>query len=275
MTGPGGGRSGGRTTDRGRTADGADGGRSWRLVRADTDAVPPSVRRFMARARQRRLRAALPWAVGGGILAVAGLLAWTVYGTAVLGVRDVRVVGADIAGPVEVRAAARIADRRPLARVDLDGVRSRVEAIAPVDHAVVSRDWPHAIVIEIVERTPVAAVPAGRLYLLIDDEGIAYRQLAEPPAGLPVARLATPGPSDVNTRAALTVLGSLTGELREQLTEISVAAPARIQLTLAKGRQIVWGDDTQNATKARVATALLAQKGDTIDVSAPDVVTIR
>ena len=35
------------------------GGRNWRLVRADTDAVPSSVRRFMARARQRRLRAAL------------------------------------------------------------------------------------------------------------------------------------------------------------------------------------------------------------------------
>ncbi|GAA0803619.1 cell division protein FtsQ/DivIB [Spirilliplanes yamanashiensis] len=267
MTGPGGGRT--RTTERVAT------GRRWRLVRADPDAVPPSVRRFMARARQRRLRAAAPWAVGGGVLALAGLLVWIVYGTAVFGVREVRVDGAEIAGPLEVRAAAGIPARRPLALVDTDEVRERVEAIAPVDQAVVSRDWPHGILIQVVERTPVAAVPAGQTVQLIDDEGVAYRQLAEAPAGLPIARLAAPGPSDVNTRAALTVLAALTDDLRAQLTEISVEAPARIKLTLAKGRTIIWGDDTENATKARVATSLLARKGDTIDVSAPDVVTIR
>src|SRR3954447_1206128 len=96
------------------------GGRNWRWVRAYTDAVPPSVRRFMARARQRRLRAALPWVIAAGVLAFAGVLVWTVYGTAVLGVRQVRVVGAEVTTPFEVRAAAGIADRTPLARVDTD-----------------------------------------------------------------------------------------------------------------------------------------------------------
>jgi cell division protein FtsQ len=38
---------------------------------------------------------------------------------------------------------------------------------------------------------------------------------------------------------------------------------------------VVWGDDTQSETKSRVATALLAQKGSVIDVSAPEVVTIK
>ena len=257
------------------TGRGRPGGRSWRLVRADSEAVPPSVRRFMARARQRKLRAALPWAVAGGVLVLAGAVLWLVYGTSVLGVRAVQVTGTDVAAPLEVRAVADIADRQPLALVDLDEVRDRVEGIAPVDRAVVSRDWPHTILIQIVERTPVAAVPAGTTFRLIDDEGVAYRELAEAPAGLPVVRLANPDPADPNTKAALTVLAALTDELREQLREVSVPAPARIQLSLAKGRTIVWGDDTENATKARVATSLLARKGDTIDVSAPQVVTIR
>jgi cell division protein FtsQ len=251
------------------------GGRTWRLVRADSDAVPPSVRRFMARARQRKLRAALPWAVVAGVLALAGVLTWVVYGTAVLGVRTIRVVGAEVLTPLEVRAAAAVADRQPLAGVDLGDVTSRVEALPPVDRAVVSRRWPHTIVIEVVERTPVAAVPAGQAFRLVDDEGVPFRDVREAPAGLPVARVAAPGPSDADTRAALTVLASLTDELREQLTEISVEGPARIKLTLAKGRAVVWGDDTQNETKAKVATSLLARKGDVIDVSAPDVVTIR
>lgn len=255
--------------------DGSSGARSWRLVRADSDAVPPSVRRFMARARRRKLRAAVPWAVTAGILAVVGGLLWTVYGTSVLGVRDVRVVGADVVTPLDVREAAAVPMKVPLARVDLDAIRDRVQALAAVDRAVVSRDWPGTVLVEVVERTAVAAVPSGGRFALIDDEGVAFRTVSRRPAGLPLARLAAPGPDDVNTRAALTVLSSLTDELREQLLAVSVQAPARIRLELRRDRVVVWGDDTASETKARVSTALLARDGNTIDVSAPEVVTIR
>ena len=252
-----------------------EGGRSWRLVRADTDAVPTSVRRFMARARRRRLRAALPWAVTAGTLAVVGALAWLVYGTSVLGVRQIEVIGTDSLTPVEVEQAAAVRLTQPLAGVDLDRIRDRIEGLPAVDRAVVSRSWPSKVVIEVVERTPVAAVPAGKGFTLIDAEGVAYRSVERRPAGLPLAQLTAPGPKDVNTRAALTVLSALTAELREQLVSISVLAPARVTLGLRKDRTVIWGDDTQSDTKAKVATALLEHKGDTIDVSAPDVVTIR
>jgi cell division protein FtsQ len=251
------------------------GGRSWRLVRADTDAVPTSVRRFMARARRRRLRAALPWAVAAGVALVVGALVWTVYGTSVLGVRSVDVVGTDSLAPIEVEQAAAVRMNQPLAGVDLDRIRDRVEALPAVDRAIVSRSWPSTVVVEVVERTPVAAVPAGEGFTLIDAEGVAYRTVPSRPAGLPVARLAAPSPDDINTRSALTVLSALTGELRDQLVSISVPAPAQVSLGLRKGRTVIWGDDTQSEDKARVATALLERKGDTIDVSAPGVVTIR
>jgi cell division protein FtsQ len=251
------------------------GGRNWRLVRADTDAVPSSVRRFMARARQRRLRAALPWAVGAGVVGVAGVLVWMVFGTSLLGVRHVRVDGTEWLTPPQVEQAAAVPMKEPLARVDLDAIRARVEALSAVDRATVSRSWPATVVVHVVERTPVAAVPADNQFTLIDDEGVAYRTVPKRPAGLPLARLAAPGPGDVNTRAALTVLASLTTELREQLVAISVEAPARIKLVLRGDRTVIWGDDTASRTKAQVATALLQRKGDTIDVSAPDVVTIK
>lgn len=251
------------------------GGRNWRLVRADTDAVPSSVRRFMARARQRRLRAVVPWAVTAGVLLVVGALLWMVYGTSVLGVRAVRVDGGVVVTPLEVQRTAAVTLRTPLARVDLDAIRARVEALPPVRRAVVSRGWPSTVVITVTERTPVAAVPAGKQFTLIDDEGVAYRTVEDVPAGLPLARLAAPSPADLNTRAALTVLAALTPDIRKQLTAISVAAPARIRLELRAGRTVVWGDDTASGTKAQVATALLRRKGDTIDVSAPDVVTIK
>jgi cell division protein FtsQ len=254
----------------------SDGGRrNWRLVRADTDAVPPSVRRFMARARQRRLRAAMPWAVTLGVLLVVGGLVWLVYGTSVLGVRQVHVVGTDSLTVDQVEQAAAVPMAEPLARVDLDGIRDRVEALPAVERAVVSRGWPSTVVVLVVERTAVAAVPVGEGFSLIDAEGVAFRTVARRPGGLPVAKLAAPSPADINTRSALVVLSSLTAELREQLVSISVPAPAQVSLGLRKNRTIVWGDDTDSEKKAQVATALLARKGDTIDVSAPTVVTIR
>ncbi|SDT63573.1 cell division protein FtsQ/DivIB [Actinoplanes derwentensis] len=251
------------------------GTRNWRLVRADTDAVPPSARRFMARARQRRLRAAMPWLIGAGVLLSAGGLTWLVYGTSVLGVREVRVVGAEILTADQVRDAAAVRLELPLARVDLDGVGARVRGLPAVDHVVVQRDWPSGVVIEVVERTPVAAVPSGGQFQLIDDEGVPFRVVAAAPGDLPLARLATPGGGDANTASALTVLAALSDELREQLVAISVDRAVNIRLELRKGRVVVWGDDTKSDRKSTVATALLRQKGDEIDVSAPSVVTIR
>jgi cell division protein FtsQ len=251
------------------------GGRNWRLVRADTDAVPPSVRRFMARARQRRLRAALPWAVGLGVLLVLGGLTWLIFGTPVLGVRDVKVVGAQLLTPDQVRAAVDVPADEPLARVDLDHVRARVRAIPAVDRVVVRRSWPSTLVVEVVERTPIAAVPSGKQFTLVDRSGVPYETVAGRPAGLPLLRLATPGPSDQDTRSGITVLESLSDELREQLVAVSVAAPAQIKLELRKDRTVVWGDDTQSERKSQVATVLLRRAGSEIDVSAPTVVTIR
>ena len=229
----------------------------------------------MARARQRRLRAALPWAVGAAVAGVAALLAWMVYGTAVLGVREVRVVGTQVLTPLQVEQAAAVRMREPLARVDLGAVRDRVQRLAAVDRAAVSRSWPATIVVTVVERVPVAAVPTGKEFTLIDDDGVGYRVVAKRPTGLPLARLASPGPGDVNTRAALTVLAALTPQLRDQLVAISVEAPARIKLVLRADRTVIWGDDTASDTKAQEATALLRRDGTTIDVSAPNVVTIR
>ena len=256
-------------------SDGGAGGRSWRLVRADTDAVPASVRRFMARARRRRLQAALPWAVTAGVLAVVGALVWLVYGTSMLGVRQVEVVGTDTLTPMQVEQAAAVRMRQPLAGVDLDRIRGRIEGLPAVDRAVVSRGWPSTLVIEVVERSPVLAVRAGEQFTLVDAEGVAYRSVPRRPSGVPLAQLAAPGPKDINTRSALTVLSALTAELREQVVSISVVAPAQVRLGLRKDRTIFWGDETQSERKAQVATALLERKGDTIDVSAPDVVTIR
>ncbi|MEU9508166.1 FtsQ-type POTRA domain-containing protein [Micromonospora sp. NPDC048170] len=265
---------------RGRTT-GADGGgrrgpvRRWQLVRAGSDAVPTSTRRFMARARQRRMRAALPWAIAAGVLGVAGLVVWALLGTGLFGVREVRVEGADLVTAVQVRDAAAVPDDAPLARVDLAATARRVGGLPAVEQAVVTRDWPDTLVVRVTERSGVAVVPRGEQFVVIDRAGVVFRTVPRPPDGLPVVRLAEPGPGDGSTRAALEVLGALTPELRAELVDVTVEGLARITLRLRGDRVVVWGDATRGADKARVASALLDRKADTIDVSAPDVVTLR
>lgn len=254
---------------------GGAGPRRWRLVRARTDAVPPSVRRFMRRARHRRLRAALPWAVAGAVLTVVGLLAWLVFNTAVFGVTEVRVTGTDVLAPDQVRAVAAVVTETPLARVDLGAVEARVGALAPVERVTVTREWPRAIGVRITERTAVATVQHGRAFLLVDATGAAYHTIPARPAHLPLVRVPAPGPDDRATRSALLVLAALPPALRDPLVEVVVLGPARIRLRLTKGREVVWGDATENAAKAKSAAVLLARGSKVMDVSAPDVVTFR
>lgn len=249
--------------------------RRWQLVRAGRDAVPASTRRFMARARRRRMRAVLPWALMVGGLALAGLVGWVLVGTGLFGVREVRVEGAELVTAVEVRAVAGVPDGTPLARVDLAATAERIGGLPAVERVDVTRDWPDVLVVRLTERTGVAVVPQEDQFLVVDAAGVVFRRLSVPPDGLPVVRLATPGPADPETQAALVVLAELTPQLRAELVDVTVEGLARLTLHLRDERRVVWGDATRGADKARVATALLNGAAATIDVSAPDVVTVR
>lgn len=250
------------------------GARRWRLVRATPAAIPASVRRFNSRANRRRLRSARPWAAVALIVILAGLIGWTVYGTSLLGVETIRVTGEDFMSASDIRTAASVPIGSPLASVDTDRVAHRVEGILGVAHADVHRDWPATLVIAVTPRQAVAAAPAGREYVLLDATGVPFRTVSSA-AGLTIVVLATPGPGDPSTRAALSVLASLPTALREELVRVEASAPTRIRLKLNAGREIIWGDSTDNPTKGRVAMSLLRRPGTVIDVSAPNVVTVR
>jgi cell division protein FtsQ len=251
--------------------------RRWRLVRARRDAVPASVRRFSARARERRVRAARPWLIGLAVLAILGGLYAVVFQTSLLGVSRLHVVGVHLLTPDDVRAAAGVQPGTPLARVDVGAVTRRVGRLAPVARATVSRDWPDALTVRVVERTPAAAVPVGPQFAIVDGTGVVFQTAPQRPAGLPVVAVASPGPDDPTTRAVLTVLGALTQELRAALVSLVAESPTRIRLELSGGRSIIWGDATASEAKAQTVTGLLTgkSKGKVIDVSALPVVTMH
>jgi cell division protein FtsQ len=99
--------------------------------------------------------------------------------------------------------------------------------------------------------------------------------VATPPKGLILVRLtAGAGPADPATRAAARVVAALTPELRAKIRTLVVESPTNIRLELAGGVVVVWGDAERSDVKAMVATALLSQARQRIDVSAPEVAAV-
>jgi cell division protein FtsQ len=245
--------------------------RPWRLVRAGTDAVPASVRRFMARAGRRR-RGRAWWAAVATVGAVVATTGWILWGSSALVVREIEVTGTERLTPAQVHEAAAVPGTVPLLRVPTDEVAARVAALPPVRAVQVHRSFPGTLRIEVVERTPVAAVPVDDGFRLVDATGVAFFTVSAPPEDLPELVVADPAPQDLATRAGLTVLAALTPELAAELESVVVAGPAEIRLELRAGRVVRWGDETASEEKARVATVLLDRDAAVIDVSAPEVV---
>ena len=105
---------------------------------------------------------------------ILGTSAWVVFGTSVLGVRQVEVTGTSVVPESEVRAAAAVAPGTPLARVDTGAVGARVTALAPVAAVEVSRSWPGTLVIAVTDRVGVAAVAVPAGFGVIDSGGFVF-----------------------------------------------------------------------------------------------------
>ncbi|MGH8791321.1 MAG: cell division protein FtsQ/DivIB [Stackebrandtia sp.] len=227
----------------------------------------------LVRVRSRLKRRWVVLAVAG-VLVVGGGTGWFVYGSPALAVESVEVSGATFTDVEDVRAAAKVPAGTALATVDADAVAERVAQLPEVRRVSVVRDWPHTVVVEIVERSPRLAVPDGKKFILVDEFGVAYRTVSERPGDAVLAKLKDPGREDPSTAAVLTVTSALTPKLENILVEVDAEAATRVTLELEDGRTVFWGDASESDRKAEVATVLLQRSEKHIDVSAPDVPTV-
>lgn len=237
--------------------------------------VPGSAERFAERvAMRRRLsRRKAVWSAVGVVLASA--LGWLLFLSPVLAldVAQVRVEGeGTVVDPAVVLAAVGPLDGTPLPRLDTVELRRAILDVPGVRAAEVAREWPHGLVITVVSREPVAAVPAEDGVVLLDVEGVQVGRAAAPPAGLPVITV----PVGEDTRpmtAVLTVLEQLPDDLAVQVASASADTHDTVRLVLADGAQVEWGSADQTALKARVLQTLRAAPASAgaavYDVSAP------
>jgi cell division protein FtsQ len=215
-----------------------------------------------------------PWRTvffGAVTLAILAGAGWALLGSSLLIVRRVEVTGNRLVTVAQVRQAAEIKPGTPLATVNGGAVAARVERLAPVLSAAVSRSWPDAIVITIRERTPVLAVAAtGAGYQLIDPYGVVVRSATRKPAGMP---LLSPAPAVLRgsaaIRAAATVMRQLPPKVRGRLRWVSAASAGSVTLHLAGRVTVLWGGVGQAAQKSAELTLLLRTHARHYDISDP------
>jgi cell division protein FtsQ len=245
-------------------------------VAPDSDpAVLRSRRRFARRQWSRRW---LAWKPVVAVLLVVALLVggiWLVFFSSYLSVQGVQVTGVEQLKSADVERAAAVPHGDPLARVDLERIRTRVESLAAVKSADVTRQWPDEVRIAVVERQPVAVVEIGGQLRGMDDDGVVFRGFAKAPADLP--RVQTPAGTGTEVlREGALVVGSLPGDLAAKVDHVDVQTVDEISLQLRDGREVEWGSAEQSEQKAAVLTDLLAAvDAQRYDVSVPGQPTTR
>ncbi len=235
----------------------------------------PDFARRRLRARLRRFR---PLLYAAAVTALVGTGVWLLWFSSALEIREVEVTGNGTLSAARVEKVARAPLGEPLISVDLDAMEQRVEAIASVRSASVSRAWPHTVRIDVVERVPVAVVSRGVGLQAVDEDGYLFGSYASEPNDLPVIRTAP----DVRREAlaeAAAVIGSLRADIAAKVRHVDVQTVDRIVLRLKDGRRVTWGSADDSAQKAEVLAELLrataTTKPDEIDVSVPGRPTTR
>jgi cell division protein FtsQ len=208
---------------------------------------------------------------------------WLLLVSPVLGVTSVRVDGVTSLPADQVREAAGIAPGTPLLRVDVAAARARIARLPQVAKVEVTRGWPHTVVVTVVQRVPVAVVGAPGQRTLVDAHGVLFDTITgAPPAGVVPLDLASPGPGDRATMAALAAVEAMSTDLRKRVASVAVPSAEDITLTLTDGTVVQWGGPEESDRKGSALAATLEQLADekldpakTIDVSTPEAVVLR
>lgn len=234
-------------------------------------------RALFERRRRRGSLARWRWVVVAVlVLALAAGGTWLVAFSSVLAVDEVEVVGTSVLTDEQVLSVARVPEGRPLARVDLDAVQRRVEAMSAVSAARVTRAWPRGILIDVDERTAIAVVAQGDSYRGLDAEGVAFREYEAPPEDLPLVELGDQTGGEA-VREAARVVGAMPARTAARVASLQVETVDEILLRLRDGGTVVWGSAERSEEKAEVLDALLALDLDVTeyDVSVPGRPTTR
>jgi cell division protein FtsQ len=251
------------------------------------DLTPPLGTRIDPRLRARRIavqrqagRRRLRWSfVAGAVVLLIAVLFGLSY-TPLVAVSRVDVDGVVETDPALLQSVVDSTRGSAIVWLDLASVRRRLEADPWVRKVRVSRDWPHTIRIEVVERRPVAsfAGPDNQVRV-VDGDGRVLAVLSGLPADYPFLAVNAPN-LDAGSDAPPAVLAGiavakvLPDELRGRIKQLDVSDAGEVQIELVPSGKVIIGAPSELRDKLVTLLTVLHKCGsgtppDTIDVQVP------
>lgn len=193
---------------------------------------------------------------------------------------QVRVSGAaQYVSEAEVLEAISAQEGVPLTRIDLGEINDDVLGLKNVKSATQTRRWPNGVSITIQERMPVAAVPDGSKFILLDIDSVEVSTVTKAPKGLPVIKIPNTGENQRTLATALEILDGLPAKLLKEIGSITASSQDNIVFQLRDGLSVQWGNSSDTDLKIEVLSRLRPIAKDegkkVIDLSAPTFPIIR
>jgi cell division protein FtsQ len=251
------------------------------------DATPPLGTRIDPRLRARRIavkrqagRRRLRWSFVAGAVALLCAALFGLSYTPIFSVSRVFVDGAVEIDPTLLQSVVDGTTGSSIVWLDLASVRARLEADPWVRKVRVSRDWPHTIRIDVVERRPVAsfAGPDGQIRV-VDGDGRVLALLSGMPVDYPFLAVNAPN-LDAGSDAPPAVLAGiavakvLPDELRARIKQLDVSDAGEVKIELLPSGTVIIGPPSELRDKLVTVLTVLHKCGsgpppNTIDVQVP------
>jgi len=210
-----------------------------------------------------------PWLVW--LLVILSVVTWwSLYQSKWFIAQEVTITGNSRLSAEQISAAAAVPIGNSLMSINPGAISEQLRALPEIKVATVERGWPHAILITVTERTPIAVAATATGFNLIDSEGMNAGVVAAPPAGLLVISAQPDSPAMTN---AIQALAAIPAEWA--ITGLSAPTQDSVVATLGNGVVITLGSGERAADKVEVAQALMEKGYTVINVSAPDAPTVK
>ena len=241
--------------------------------------IDPRIRQRRRAVRRAEGRRRLKLLIAAGCVVLLPVLGWLVTRSPFLDVDHVRLRGATHTTLAEATAAAGVRRGEAMTDVDAGGAARRLGRLPWVGQARVHRSWPGTVVIDLVERAPVAALPAGSgVWAVVDSTGRVLTPVLLPPPDRPLLLgLGAPGPAgsrlDAPARPLLDVAAALPPALAPRVASIAPVGGGELTLTLRPQGTVRFGPPDRVDDKFSAIEAVLAQvdlrRLSTLDVRVP------
>jgi cell division protein FtsQ len=204
------------------------------------------------------------------LLAITATIIYIGWYSTLLTVKKIEIRGNQVISQDSILELAQVAPNIQLLRLNVSQTSQRIKTISQIKSVDVRRGWPETLVIEVVERTPLAVtdIPEGRY--LIDESGVAYQPVT-PDANLPLIF----GSDDQNRAIGIKAWQSFPTWLQAEVVSTTVDNPNSIWFLLTSGRRVDWGNLDKANEKAAVLKVLRRMAASTYDVATPEVPVVK